>query len=328
MLQILKEFKPLENPKELQNKPAVSQRDNDKFMLEIAQNNIVYAHARITSSNFNQNHYGKKGSRPIHWALDYGRLGIARLLLENNFDYGEESLGGSILIQAAKKGYNDIIDLILPKVGDTEAVVRTKKQCLEFKSCGGEALLAALSDAPESKNVNFVENGHSLVAHQLIKAGADVNNRSTEGDFTPLMFAAYYGYTSVVHALVQYKADLDCVVENWSALSHAMFTNKLETTAAILEYNPKLPPSDHPIWECLKEPKYEQMNALLHNYINQRAGQNKRKAENDENGAGFFVNKRHQREALDKLLQHKKCDSTAVRAGVIAAWHHQNKSSQ
>ena len=52
-----------------------------------------------------------------------------------------------------------------------------------------------------------VENGHSDVARQLIKAGADIDVRSPAGD-TPLMVAARSGDPVIVHMLLEGGADI------------------------------------------------------------------------------------------------------------------------
>ena len=51
------------------------------------------------------------------------------------------------------------------------------------------------------------EKGHTHVVMELIKAGADVNQATSEG-FTPLYIAAYRGHEGIVALLIQAGADV------------------------------------------------------------------------------------------------------------------------
>ena len=84
--------------------------------------------------------------------------------------------------------------------GDQRIVKRllnTKKLNVNAVDKRGRALLTTA-----------VENGHSDVARQLIKAGANVDVRSPGGE-TPLMVAARSGDPVIVHMLLEGGADID-----------------------------------------------------------------------------------------------------------------------
>ena len=84
--------------------------------------------------------------------------------------------------------------------GDQRTVKRllgTKKHDVNAVDNRGRALL-----------MTAVQMGHSDVARQLIKAGADVDVKSRAGD-TPLMVAARSGDPVIVHMLLEGGADID-----------------------------------------------------------------------------------------------------------------------
>lgn len=66
----------------------------------------------------------------------------------------------------------------------------------------------AVDKSGRSLLMTAVENGHSDVARELIKAGADVDRRSRDGE-TPLMVAARGGDPVIVHLLLEGGADID-----------------------------------------------------------------------------------------------------------------------
>lgn len=64
-------------------------------------------------------------------------------------------------------------------------------------------------------------------AVRLIRAGADTSVR--HGDWTPLMFAAYFNRTAVVSELIRVRADLNARTNGWTALQIADAYGKKES---------------------------------------------------------------------------------------------------
>eukprot|EP00795_Rhopilema_esculentum_P006640 gene6640-12181_t len=77
--------------------------------------------------------------------------------------------------------------------------------------------------------------GHARCADILIKAGAHVNCRTTEG-MTPLHFATYGGHVECVRILLKAKADVHATTRfGCTALHQAVFFNRHKCAEIILE---------------------------------------------------------------------------------------------
>lgn len=75
---------------------------------------------------------------------------------------------------------------------------------------------------------------HTATASILLRDGADVNTRLPDG-WTPLMYAAWSGYTNMVKALLAYDADLEAKGGNgWTALMVAVWGGHMSTIETLV----------------------------------------------------------------------------------------------
>jgi len=125
---------------------------------------------------------------PLLVAAVMDRADAARLLLDHGADPnirgGTSELHATPLIFAASSGSVEVVELLLSRGADIEAI----------DSHGA----TAIDDAAGADKLKMVA--------LLAGAGADVNARRPDGD-TPLHFAAYRGHTDVVRLLLALGAD-------------------------------------------------------------------------------------------------------------------------
>jgi ankyrin repeat protein len=322
-------------------------QSNEKFMSAVATNNLDFVEYHLKINGFIQNEFGSRYERPIHVALENGCLEMATLLLAH-MDYSDASLGESILIKAAERGYDEIVALLLPSKGDAKAVAGAKDQNINFNVAGGKALLTALQNlaskvlplkegSAEDYSTYFlrieeIESRYSRVLLQLIDAGANINIKDPRNNCTPLMYAAQLGLTEVVSALLKNNADLECFdLDGRNALMHAVFANNCETTQAILKHKPSLHERDGfgrniwnhadehtetPVGDNVSVEKFHNLSMRNVLISHLKEGSNKRKAEDNENGADFVVDKRIN--CGIRMWASKENESSVNRAALIA----------
>jgi len=99
---------------------------------------------------------------------------------------------------ASQKGLKEVELLQAVDLGDVDRVKTLLQENINVNVCIGEntALCKAAS------------KGHHEIAKLLIAAGADVNQRASEGYFNPLLHAAYTGNLEVVRVLLEAGADV------------------------------------------------------------------------------------------------------------------------
>lgn len=160
----------------------------------------------------------QEGYSASQLAMQNGFLYLAQLLIHYQAVHVGKQGGEMPFLRAVAWGYEEIIPLLLLKIGNKEA--RTQE--------GNTALLLAAQYGRESvvslllkHTVNIhtrnkkgdtalslaVKNGYYNVAHMLIEEGADLNSENEEGD-TPLMLAAKGGYIDLASLLLTKGADL------------------------------------------------------------------------------------------------------------------------
>ncbi|NNE37626.1 MAG: hypothetical protein HKN08_04910, partial [Gammaproteobacteria bacterium] len=150
---------------------------------------------------------------PLFLAVNNRNVDITRTLLEAGADPNTALWSGvTPLMNAAKDGVNDVLNILLSYGADTNTVEPRR---------GQSALMWAISF------------GHPDTARLLIENGADVNASSkmldedfqplvldgygadvlgtARGGYTPLMFAARAGDTATVNLLLSHGADINAV---------------------------------------------------------------------------------------------------------------------
>ncbi|MEW6368910.1 MAG: ankyrin repeat domain-containing protein [Acidobacteriota bacterium] len=124
---------------------------------------------------------------PIEYAVEQGDTRLAIFLIEHGSRYLDDSFrdGSTALSTAARKGYADVIEVILRR-GCGGVDVRDRD--------GRTALMGACL------------GGHMGLVRSLLDRGADVNAEDDQG-FTPLMAAVYDNHPEVVAELLRRGAD-------------------------------------------------------------------------------------------------------------------------
>lgn len=89
---------------------------------------------------------------------------------------------------------------------------------------------------PTSELMAAAEEGDVAKIEQCISKGANVDERSGAGDWTPLISAAWAGHTNAVKALLQHKANVDAQTSSQStALIRAVEHDHKEVCQMLLE---------------------------------------------------------------------------------------------
>jgi ankyrin repeat protein len=150
-------------------------------------------------------------------ALKNGHEAISRILLSAGSDWEAGFLAGqsSALIDAADKGFDDIVKTLIVKAASLEAVDENGYTALARCAMNGHlTTLKILINAganvnvqPEGRSVlmHVVEKNNMLLSQLLIAAGADLNFSDSDGD-TALKIARRNGFFDLDLMLVQADA--------------------------------------------------------------------------------------------------------------------------
>jgi ankyrin repeat protein len=155
-------------------------------------------------------------------AANSGELRVATFLLDHGADVNWKLNGGPPLDQAAMNAQKTMVELLLSRGADVNALTRSGGTALLTATRGGfqavvEVLLAHKADV----NAHFTtinqtltplhlaaEKGYANLIKLLLAAGANPNVENSEGQ-TPLSYAAENGYLEIVKMLLAAKADPD-----------------------------------------------------------------------------------------------------------------------
>ncbi|KAK2774486.1 37s ribosomal protein rsm22 [Colletotrichum kahawae] len=147
-------------------------------------------------------------------AARYGRVEIARLLLDANAALdAEDENGETALTMAASKGHDGVLQLLIDRKANIEATSRN----------GSTPLTVAAHE------------GHVRISRLLLNHGANTNARDDD-DSTPLHLAARKGHHHVVKLLLDNDADIEAK-DRWgfSALAAAAYESFEQTGRLLLE---------------------------------------------------------------------------------------------
>ena len=123
--------------------------------------------------------------------------------------------GNTLLMRAAREGRNNIIDLLL----------RDHANVLKLNKYTDSALMLAAF------------NGQAQAVGKLVAAGAVVNPKG----WTPLIYAAFGGYTAIARLLLENSADVNAAAPNGvTALMAAARNGHMETVQLLLDHGANL----------------------------------------------------------------------------------------
>jgi ankyrin repeat protein len=125
------------------------------------------------------------------WAVGTGRVETVKTLIQKGADVNMASVGlGSPLLEAARKGNPEIVDLLIAAGADVD---------------DGNSISTPLLSA--------IEQGHFDIALKLIAAGANPTQTSRFGGILAIALAAVQGSPEVIEALIAAGADVNVCVE-------------------------------------------------------------------------------------------------------------------
>jgi len=143
--------------------------------------------------------FGKKRlSKEFHRAAGEDEPEVLLALIEKGVDVNSRNpYGGTALMIAAKRGFSNIVKILLENGADPNAVISPPTD-------PAQTYTALHTAAQESNN--------EIIA-LLIKSGANVNVATGYGE-TPLISAALYGNESTVNVLLKHGADKEMVTND------------------------------------------------------------------------------------------------------------------
>lgn len=164
----------------------------------------------------NVNQQDAEGKTALMHALGYSDLGVITALIEAGADLNiRDRDGNTALMQAEFTGKSKAVNILkqasasqegLKEVELIQAVERGDVE--KIKSLLQEKINVNLRVGETTALCRAAVKGHHEIAKLLIAAGADVNQRASEGYFNPLLYAAYDGNLEVVRVLLEAGADV------------------------------------------------------------------------------------------------------------------------
>ena len=170
------------------------------------------------------------------------------MLNEENIDAKDE-LGTPLIVLAASKGNANIVDALIEKDADLNAMNRVGQTALSRAAYFGHEqivvqLIAAGADinlAGEkyklSPLISASNAGHARIVRQLVEAGASIDEQDVMNGFTPLMFAVAYNHPAVVKELIKAKANPYIKTQDGAGLFDLLgYTNNPEIGELLQSY--------------------------------------------------------------------------------------------
>lgn len=199
----------------------------DEFYEAIRFDEIEKVRTMI-EDGFNVNRKNKLGASALGFCATFGRLEIAKLLVEKgaNVNLREGSFDAPPLFSAISQSYLNIASFLIEKGTD-----------LDKQDNRGYTVL-----------MMSIMNGHYDLAKKLIRKGANVNLRDNKGE-TALMFAVRYEKTEeIMESLIEAGADVN--LKNYDGKTAIMLAEYLgirEKRKLILDTVKRLNKTKEPI---------------------------------------------------------------------------------
>lgn len=137
-----------------------------------------------------------------------GQLAIVKLLIEHGADINHWSRENNVLIVAASAGNRKNYEYLRPLVSK-----RIRATATEADVARGEVLRARNRDPLVDEFVLAAARGKLEEVNSALAMGANPNSYNSNG-WTPLQYAAYYGHSPVIDALLAAGAEVDMPAED------------------------------------------------------------------------------------------------------------------
>jgi ankyrin repeat protein len=158
-----------------------------------------------------ETHIAYEGKLLMRWAAMLGKEMIIARLLQNGLNMGASPIGEDKLplAWAAGNGHVAAAELLLANGAKADAMSLS----LAIKSDNAVIVELLLKDIDKdlinSQHMIWaVQSGHEAIVKMLLKKGADVNFRDSQGQ-TLLSWAAEAGYEAIVRLLLEHGADVN-----------------------------------------------------------------------------------------------------------------------
>jgi ankyrin repeat protein len=181
---------------------------------------VLADHLIVTHAEDVNAECGERGS-PLHAASYWGRLEVARLLLENGANVNlEDDNGKTPLVAAYRRNRTNLeaMRLLLKHGAAADVQYDRHGSILHDASYNGHLAVMELllqhdadvnaGDGDNWKPLLWASIGkHADAVQLLLERGADINAQSSSGS-TPLIHASRNGYLDVVRVLLEHGADV------------------------------------------------------------------------------------------------------------------------
>jgi ankyrin repeat protein len=172
----------------------------------------------------NLNQQDADGRTPLMHALRYSDMDVIEILIKAGADLDIRDKEGNTALMMAELNQSSKVVNILKQSG---ASLHGLKE-IELLQAVDSGDIDGVRKLLRNNNINInirlgnstllyraAQNGHSEITKLLINTGADINQRSSEGYFNPLLIAAYYGNLEVVKILLEAGADVHIRVQDY-----------------------------------------------------------------------------------------------------------------
>jgi len=225
--------------------------------------------------------FSEGGETPLMCAAYTGRLDLVKILLEAGADvnivYSETE--ETALAMAADYGHQDVFDYLLPLTTcpfQRELAQEKLPNGIILKQRRDNKLLCDLIEAAKEGNVNVVidaiasgadvnafgvdgesalhaavHRGNEAIIKILLDAGAEIEIRAENNQYTPLMIAAFEGKSETVNTLINNGAYYNIIIDNITPLMMAAERSHKEVVKILIDAGADINAKNNEGWTAL-----------------------------------------------------------------------------
>ncbi|CAH1774224.1 unnamed protein product [Owenia fusiformis] len=184
---------------------------HDSCAIHVASQGKVEIVDMLIKANCDVNVKDERGCLALHHAAMNGYADIMKMLIEAGSEIDTQDKNGwTPLHSAAYWSHIDAVNVLIEKGCDVKLKNKDER--------------TALHEATRSPEFSR-EDGLNHIITALVEAGCEIDQYSKdefEGEFTPLMFAAYHGHPGVIKSLLEEDCDIYAQgTRKWTALHWA-----------------------------------------------------------------------------------------------------------